>query len=157
MKGQQAFGEVTNALMRKHNPYRSGLTVDYDLFMNIQKQLENLLAEAARQSTMAQETYKEQVQVLEARTQELEQLGQRYQKNLQSTKVCRIWVSCRAFIAYKYTLGLPGRAAITNSLLSVLTAKPSVSEKARRRRRIVWGADMAPENTFSLYNQFFHQ
>ena len=22
MKGQQAFGEVTHALMRKHNPYR---------------------------------------------------------------------------------------------------------------------------------------
>ena len=24
MKGQQAFGEVTHALMRKHNPYRPG-------------------------------------------------------------------------------------------------------------------------------------
>ena len=24
MKGQQAFGEVTHALMRKHNPYRLG-------------------------------------------------------------------------------------------------------------------------------------
>ena len=52
--------------------------------------------------------------------------------------------------------GMAIRVAITDSLLSDMTAKPSDSKKARRRRFFL-GADVASKNTISLYNQFFHQ
>jgi len=49
------------------------------------------------------------------------------------------------------------RVAITDSLRSVMTAKPSVSKKTRRRPIYFLGAYVAFKNTISLYNQFFHQ
>jgi hypothetical protein len=66
----------------------------------LQKQLEQLLAEADRQAATVHRVYQEKTAGLEARTTELEELSKRYQKSLQSTKVCATREPSSVAVAY---------------------------------------------------------